>query len=199
MRPPTYVTLIPWQGTQSMRNIQTLFVHLRIHSRETSLAALAPRSVERAFLRALGAGLVAFGALGFVPPLAPSGRLLGIFAVDGPHSALHLLAGAFALAVARMPKRAHAWAGTAAISIFYGLLTILGFAQQTTILGLMRVNPADNLLHLLIAVAALAVVVLAEYGRVFPSLATLKTLLGISPKPKKTDTPPASPRRNATA
>lgn len=183
-----------------MRNIQTRFVHLRHQSRETSLAALAPHSIERAFLRVLGAGLVAFGALGFVSAMAPTGRLLGVFALDAPHNALHLLTGLAALAVARMPKRAHAWYGTAVVSIVYGVVTTLGFAQHDTILGLMRVTSADNLLHLVIALAALVVVMLAEYRRLHPSATMFKTLLGIGGRdPKKTDTPPSPPRRNATA
>lgn len=179
-----------------MRNIHTFFARFRVQSRDTSLAALAPRSVDRAFLRILGAGLV---ALAFVPSLVPVNHLLGMFTIDAPHNALRLLTGVVALTIARMPKRTHAWYGTAAISIFYGLLTVLGFAQHDTILGLMRVNFADNLMHLLIALAALAAVVLAEYSRVFPSFAALKTLLGIGGKPKKTDKPPTTPRRNATA
>lgn len=179
-----------------MRHIHAFFAHFRVQSRDSSLAALAPRSVDRAFLRILGACLV---ALAFVPSLIPGNHLLGAFTVDAPHNALRLLTGVVALTVARMPKRAHTWYGTAAISIFYGLLTVLGFAQRDTILGLMRVNPTDNLMHLLIALTALAAVVLAEYVRVLPSLATLKTLLGIGSKPKKTDKPPTTPRRNATA
>ena len=178
-----------------MRHIHTFFAHLRVPSREISLAALAPRSVERGFLRILGAGLV---ALAFVPSLFPIDQLLDTFTVDVPHNALHLLTGIVALTIARMPKRIHAWYGTAAISIVYGLLTILGFAQHDVVLGLMRVNATDNLLHLLIALTALAVVMLAEYVRVLPSLATLKTLLGIGGKRKKTDKPPTTPRRNAT-
>lgn len=185
-----------------MRNIQAHFVHLahlRGHSRDTSLAALAPHSIERRFMRDLGVAFIAFGALGFVPLLTPTGRFLGIFAVDAPRNVLYLLSGVAAFAVARMPKRAHAWYGAAVISIIYGLLTILGFAQHGTILGLMRVNPADNLLHLVVALVALAVVMLAEYRRISPSPATLTTVLGISRKSKKTDTPPTTPRRNATA
>ena len=182
-----------------MVNIQLLFGHLRIHSRDTSLAAFAPRSVERTFLRILGAGLLAFGALGFIPRLAPGGSLLGVFAVDAPQNVLHLLTGAAALAVARMPKRIHVWSGTAVFSIAYGLLTILGFAQRGTLLGHIRCNTADNLLHLCIAVMALGVVALAEYSRLLPSAAALKTLLGMYGKPNKSDMPPSTPRRNATA
>ncbi|MGZ3598694.1 MAG: DUF4383 domain-containing protein [Ktedonobacterales bacterium] len=183
-----------------MRKIQTPFAHLRIRAQDTSLAALAPRSVERTFLRVLGAGLIAFGTLGFVPPLMPNGHLLGVLAVNAPQNVLHLFTGATALVIARMPKSAHPWYGTAAISIFFGLLTTLGFASQRTIPGFFRVTPASNLLHLLIAVSALVVVVLAEYGRVSPSLAILKAFLGIRARPnKKPDTPPTSSRRNATA
>lgn len=183
-----------------MLNIRTRIAHLRIQPRDTSLVALAPRTVERNFLRILGAGLVAFGVFGFVPSLAPNGHLLGIFAVDTPQNALHLLTGAAALAIARMPKRIHAWYGAATISIFYGLLTILGFAQRGTTLGLMRVNAASSLLHLLIAVTALAAIAVAEYGRMSHSLATLKSLLGITTHSnRKSDKPPTSSRRNATA
>jgi hypothetical protein len=182
-----------------MVNIQLLFALLRIHSRDSSLAAFAPRSVERTFLRILGAGLLVFGALGFVPRLVPGGHLLGVFAVDAPHNVLHLLTGGAALAVARMPKRVHVWSGTAVLSIAYGLLTIFGFAQRGTLLGLMRSNAADNLLHLFIAVIALGVVVLTEYGSMLPSAAALKILLGIHSKPNKSDMPPSAPCRNATA
>lgn len=183
-----------------MLNIRTRLAHLHIQPRDTSLAALAPRTVERTYLRLLGAGLIAFGALGFVSPLVPNGHLFGIFAVDTPQNVLHLLTGVAALAIARMPKRAHVWYGTAAISMCYGLLTILGFAQRNIILGVIHVNPAVSLLHLLIAVTALVAVALAEYARVSPSLATLTARLGISRKPnKKRDIPPTSPRRNATA
>src|SRR5258708_38042803 len=135
-----------------MVNIQLLFGHLRIHSRDTSLAAFAPRSVEATFFRILGGGLLVFGALGFIPRLASGGSLLGVFAVDAPQTVLPLLTGVAALAVARMPKRTHVWSGTAVFSIAYGLLTILGFAQRGTLLGHMRSNTADNLLHLCLAV-----------------------------------------------
>ena len=43
----------------------------------------------------------------------------------------------------------------------YGLVTVVGFIQGTTVLGLIAANGADNVLHLLIAVASLGVFFLA--------------------------------------
>ena len=39
--------------------------------------------------------------------------------------------------------------------IVYALITVLGFIQGNTVLGLMAVNMADNLLNLVIALVAL--------------------------------------------
>lgn len=41
--------------------------------------------------------------------------------------------------------------------LVYGLVTVVGFVQGDTVLGIISINMADNILHLVIAVAALAI------------------------------------------
>jgi hypothetical protein len=84
----------------------------------------------------------AVGVLGFVPGLTTEGHLL------------HLLSGAAAAFAASQSKEYSVWY----FKIFgavYALVTIIGFVQGTTVLGLIGVNMADNVLHLAIAAAAL--------------------------------------------
>lgn len=101
-----------------------------------------------------GIVLTAVGILGYVPAIASGGLLLGIFQVDGLHNVIHILTGVLAIAAA--------WgAGTYArlyfkvFGVVYGLVTVLGFVQGETVLGLFMVNAADNFLHLVIAAVAL--------------------------------------------
>jgi hypothetical protein len=96
----------------------------------------------------------AVGVLGFVPGLTTEGHLLGIFEVDTIHNVIHLLSGAAAAFAASQSKEYSVWY----FKIFgavYALVTIIGFVQGTTVLGLIGVNMADNVLHLAIAAAAL--------------------------------------------
>jgi len=100
-----------------------------------------------------GAVFVVVGVLGFVPALTPDGYLLGIFEVDPLHNVIHLLSGILALGAA--------WAGSYArlyfqvFGVVYAVVTVVGFLQGDTVLGLITVNTADHLLHLVIAAAAL--------------------------------------------
>lgn len=105
------------------------------------------------FAKLFGVVMLLVGILGFVPALTPGGLLLGVFQVNALHNIVHLATGLLAV-----------WAaGTAANSrlffkvfgIVYGLVTILGFVMNGDILGLIPVNMADNLLHILITVVAL--------------------------------------------
>lgn len=101
-----------------------------------------------------GIVLTLIGLLGFVPALAPDDKLLGIFEVDTLHNLVHLASGLVALG---------AWvAGSGAAKLYfqafgivYGLVAVIGFIQGDTVLGLILVNLADNLLHVLITAAAL--------------------------------------------
>ncbi|HEY4526387.1 MAG TPA: DUF4383 domain-containing protein [Candidatus Paceibacterota bacterium] len=100
-----------------------------------------------------GIVFVAVGVLGFVPGITADGQLLGLFEVDPLHNVIHLVSGLAAIAAA--------WGLFAprlyfqAFGVVYALVTVIGFVQGDTILGLIGVNMADNALHLVIAAAAL--------------------------------------------
>jgi hypothetical protein len=102
-----------------------------------------------------GAALLLAGVLGFVPAATPNGMLLGIFHVNAAHNVVHLLSGAVAL-----------WAGFASVpasrlyfrifGVVYALVAVLGFyLGEGMLLGLIAINPADNWLHVAIAIVAL--------------------------------------------
>ena len=100
-----------------------------------------------------GIVLTLVGVLGFVPGLTTNDMLLGIFMVGGLHNLIHLVTGLAALAAAMgyfSPKMYFQIFG-----VVYGIVTVVGFVQGDTVLGLIMVNMADNLLHLVIAAVAL--------------------------------------------
>lgn len=99
---------------------------------------------------------LAVGVLGFVPGITSDGHLLGIFEVDTLHNVIHILSGAAALIAAWMSASASRMYFKV-FGVVYALVTVVGFVQGSTVLGLIGVNMADNVLHLVIAVAALAI------------------------------------------
>jgi len=111
---------------------------------------------------ALGAVLTLVGILGFIPALAPNGNLLGIFAIDPVHNIVHLLSGIVGLAVAYAANGAYSRWYAGIFGAVYALVTIIGFIQGHTVLGLINVNLADNLLHTAIAAASLLVFFMAS-------------------------------------
>ena len=101
-----------------------------------------------------GVVLLAVGLLGFVPALTPDGRLLGIFAVDTLHNLVHVatgLAGIGAYVAGSRASRVY----FQVFGVVYAIVTLVGFLQGDTVLGLIPVNVADNLLHLAITALAL--------------------------------------------
>jgi hypothetical protein len=106
-------------------------------------------SVNKTFATVLGAVLLLIGILGFF-----NNPVLGIFDVNGLHNWIHVLSGIVLLVVAFAADGKYARNGNMIFGIVYGLVTILGF------LGLadwLAVDMADNILHLVITVAALGV------------------------------------------
>jgi hypothetical protein len=100
-----------------------------------------------------GAVFVLVGVLGFVPGITSDGHLLGIFEVDTLHNVIHLLSGVAALAAAWGMYSARVYFKV--FGVVYALVTVLGFIMGGSILGLIMVNMADNILHLAIAIVAL--------------------------------------------
>ena len=100
-----------------------------------------------------GVVFVAVGVLGFVPGITANGNLLGIFEVDLAHNLVHIVTGIIALAAMTSDKYAKLFFQV--FGVVYALVTVVGFVQGSTILGLFGINLADNILHLVIALAAL--------------------------------------------
>ena len=120
--------------------------------------------MAKTFAMVLGVVLLLVGILGYV--LNPAGgHLLGIFAVDGTHNAIHVVSGIAGIAAALM-----GWARLfcQAFGVIYLLVGVLGFVATDSsgmLLGLMHNNMADNLLHVAIGGSA-AYVGFADKARV---------------------------------
>lgn len=101
---------------------------------------------------------VLIGVLGFVPALAPENDmgmplLLGLFMVGALHNIIHLASGVGAFLGSKSEEYASLYFKV--FGLVYALVTVVGFVQGDTVLGLIHVNLADNLLHLVIAVVTL--------------------------------------------
>lgn len=118
--------------------------------------------MAKLYATVLGAVLTLVGIVGFIPGLAPNGNLLGIFAIDPLHNVIHILSGVVGLAAALTAGGIYARLYAGVFGAVYALVTVIGFIQGTTVLGLIHVNLADNLLHTAIAVVSLAVFFLAR-------------------------------------
>jgi hypothetical protein len=108
-----------------------------------------------------GIVFIAVGILGFIPsatPMHSNGMryLLGLFMVGGVHNIIHLLSVMAAIAGGLSSER-YAQLYFRVFGVVYGLVTIIGFIQKTTVLGIFDVNRADNFLHLALSVVILAI------------------------------------------
>jgi hypothetical protein len=120
-------------------------------------------NLAKTYANLLGAVLTLVGILGFIGTLTPnlSGTstpaLLGIFAINPIHNVIHLASGVVGLAAANTAGGRYARLFAGVFGTVYGLVTVVGFIQGTTVLGLIPVNLADNVLHVAIAASALGV------------------------------------------
>ncbi|HEY7350672.1 MAG TPA: DUF4383 domain-containing protein [Ktedonobacterales bacterium] len=122
-------------------------------------------NIAKLYAQVLGIVLTLVGILGFIDALAPGGNLLGIFAINSMHNVIHLLSGIVGLAAGFLVGGQYARWYALVFGAVYALVTVVGFIQTTTVLGLIPVNLADNLLHTAIAVASLAVFFISAPGR----------------------------------
>jgi hypothetical protein len=108
----------------------------------------------------VGATLLLVGILGFIVDSTfdtgssiDGDSLIG-FEVNGWHNIVHLLSGVVLLACANTAPTAK----TAAIGfgVVYGIVTLIGLIDGETVLGLIPVNPADNVLHLALSAVGIA-------------------------------------------
>src|SRR5918995_3447067 len=107
-----------------------------------------------------GLSLLLAGILGFIVDSnfdtgdgINGGKLLSIFEVNGIHNLVHLASGLVLLAAS--PKRASAKTVAIAFGLVYGIVTIIGLIDGETVLGLIPVNSADNVLHIALSLLGL--------------------------------------------
>jgi hypothetical protein len=123
------------------------------------------RSAAQWFCLIVGGTLVVIGLLGFLAeatfdtssgsdPGALDGENFVLFEVNGWHNVVHIASGLFLLALSGK----HRTARTAALAFgaIYAVVTVIGLIDGHDVLGLIPVNPADNVLHILLTIAALA-------------------------------------------
>ncbi|HET9338039.1 MAG TPA: DUF4383 domain-containing protein [Casimicrobiaceae bacterium] len=104
---------------------------------------------------AFGVIFVLVGLAGYVPALTPDGKLLGMFAVNGPHNLVHLATGVIALAIA-LGSPANLSLFFKVFGVVYALVAVLGFfSGDQPLLGLIAHNTADLWLHVVIAAVSL--------------------------------------------
>ena len=127
----------------------------------TASAADRRASLATQFCLVVGAVLVIAGIIGFfynstfTSDKSVHDDVFGILSVNGWHNVVHLLTGAVTLAAARSMPRT--WAGI--FGIVYLVVAIWGFAigSGDSILSIIPVNTADDVLHLLLGLTGLLV------------------------------------------
>jgi hypothetical protein len=100
------------------------------------------------------AGIVGFFYSGSFGSPGEVDKVFGIFAVNGWHNVFHLATGLLGLAAAGYAARQYALG----IGLVYLVLAIWGFiiGSGESILSIVPVNTADNVLHLILGVTGLA-------------------------------------------
>ncbi len=118
-------------------------------------------SANRLFALVLGIVFVLIGILGLLTANSSTSNLLGIFGVDLLHNLVHLITGIIAIVAAYMgfSRRFNQVFG-----VIYLLLGLAGLipalysgAAGMQFLGIIHINPADNVLHLVAGAAAIIV------------------------------------------
>ena len=78
---------------------------------------------------------------------------------------VHLLSGIVGLAAGFLGSGQYARWYAGVFGAVYALVTVVGFIQVTTVLGIIPVNLPDNLLHTAIAIVSLGVFFFSGSGR----------------------------------
>ena len=132
------------------------------------------RSTAQWFDLIVGATLVLVGILGFLAeskfdtamggdPGQLDGENFLLFEVNGWHNVVHILSGLFLLAMSRRHDTAKT--GALAFGLIYAVVTVIGLVDGKDILGILPVNPADNVLHIALTAAALLVGLISTKDR----------------------------------
>lgn len=97
----------------------------------------------------IGIIFIIVGIIGFIPFIVMNGNLFGIFAASPMHNICYLVTGILGVLAASQEKYSKIFFQV--FGIIFAILTIIGFFSLGN-LFIMRVNMADNFLHLIIAI-----------------------------------------------
>lgn len=126
---------------------------------------------NRVLAMVIGVVFLLIGILGFITN-PTGGALLGIFDVDAVHNTIHLATGILGIAAALM-----GWSRlfNQVFGIIYLLVAIIGFIPGLNdinglYLGIMHVNAADDILHIVVGAATAYVgFFVTDYARTTPT------------------------------
>jgi hypothetical protein len=118
------------------------------------------RTPAQLYALVVGATLVVAGIIGFfynstfTSDKSVHDDVFGILAVNGWHNVVHIVTGALGLLAFGYAARAYA----GGLGVVYIIVAIWGFiiGSGDSILSIVPVNTADNVLHLLIGIAGIA-------------------------------------------
>ena len=120
------------------------------------------RTPAQVYALVIGAVLVLAGIIGFFYSSAfgSPGKVdgvLGILDVNGWHNVVHILSGVAGLALMSTARGARAYA--LGLAVVYTIVAIWGFAigDGHSILSIVPINTADNVLHALLGLTGLTV------------------------------------------
>jgi hypothetical protein len=127
----------------------------------------AARTPAQWYCLLAGAGLLVAGVLGFVADATwgtggdVDGSNLVVFEVNGWHNLVHIASGGLLLAAS--VRRTSAKTIALLFGITYGAVAVWGLLDDT-VLGLLPVNAADNVLHLALALAGILAAIASPRG-----------------------------------
>jgi hypothetical protein len=132
---------------------------------------LSTASPARLYATVVGIVLVAAGVIGFfyessfTSDESVRGSVFGLLDVNGWHNVVHIATGALGLLAARSLAGARTYC--LLFGIVYLVVCIWGFAvgNDGSVLGIVPVNTADNVLHLLLAAGGFAAYSASAPGR----------------------------------
>jgi hypothetical protein len=144
---------------------------LRAASVRTGRHRSRGRSTAQWYCLVVGATLLLIGILGFLAeakfdtswggdPGGLDGEDFLIFEVNGWHNVVHIVSGAFLLLMSSTHARART--GALAFGAIYGLVALIGLIDGHDVLGIIPIDPADNVLHVLLAGTGLAVGLISD-------------------------------------
>jgi hypothetical protein len=127
------------------------------------------RHPAQLYCLAAGVSLLLAGAFGFIADATfdtgnqiQGDSFLG-FEVNGWHNLVHIASGLVLLAAAS--RRGLARSVALGFGVVYGIVTLIGLIDGNTVLSVIPINPADNVLHLGLSVLGIAAGLLPDRDR----------------------------------